>query len=113
MIETIFEIIMICSFTWIIFLGILFFTKISLPEKWLSESLKVFSFYMFWMSLALFGMVLTKSPDRLLLDYPHWIEVGDYVFKTRFIVDVLGSTYAVISVALIGIIFKFSKNYLH
>jgi NADH:ubiquinone oxidoreductase subunit 5 (subunit L)/multisubunit Na+/H+ antiporter MnhA subunit len=49
----------------------------------------------------------------LYLDYPAWIVVDDYLFKIRFVVDLLGSTYALLTSLLIGIIFKFSRNYLH
>jgi NADH-quinone oxidoreductase subunit L len=79
----------------------------------LSETVKYFSFYMFLLSLGLLGLTFLKSPSSLHLDFNDWIEVGEYSFKIRFIIDLLGATYAALSVTLIGVIFRFSRNYLH
>lgn len=113
MIEQLFHFILTFPFAWVGFLGLLFFTKIRMPEKWLSEFVKYYSMIMVISCLALFGMTYLRSPASLLLDYNDWIEVGHYRFKFRFVVDLLGGTYALLSSALIGIIFKFSRNYLH
>lgn len=113
MIERLFHTILTVPFGWILFLGLLFFTKIKFPEKFLSESVKFYSMVMVVMCLVLFGITWIASPSSLPLDYNDWIEVGEYRFKVRFIVDLLGATYALLSSTLIGIIFKFSRNYLH
>lgn len=113
MIEKLFHTILTIPFAWVGFLALVFFTKITIPERWLSESAKFYSMIMVGMCLALFGMTYVESPSSLLLDYNELISVGTYQFKMRFIVDLLGSTYALLSSILIGIIFKFSRNYLH
>lgn len=111
--ENIFLLLLFSPFGWILFLGIMFFTNLRLKESWLSDFVKVFSLYMTALSVLLFVVTFNHSPSFLLLDYNDWIVVGEYRFKIRFIVDLLGATYAFLSSALIGIIFKFSRNYLH
>lgn len=112
-IENLFLFTFLSPFVWMVFLGATFFTKIRLPEKWLSESIKMFSFYMAVLSFTLFVLTFIRSPNAVILDFQDLITVGEYQFKLRFIVDLLGSTYAFLSSALIGIIFRFSRNYLH
>lgn len=111
--ENIFLLILMSPFAWVLFLGILFFTNLRIKESWLSDFVRVFSLYMTGLSVLLFVVTFNHAPSFLLLDYNDWIEVGHYQFKVRFIVDLLGATYAFLSSALIGIIFKFSRNYLH
>ncbi len=113
MIEILFQALLVTPFLWILFLGLLFFTKLPVPERYLSEGVKYFSFFMALVGLALWAATFAEAPRFLLLDYEDWITVGEYRFKTRFIVDLLGATYAFLTCALIGIIFKFSRNYLH
>lgn len=113
MMENIFLLLLLSPFSWILFLAILFFTNLRLKEAWISDFVKVFSLYMTGLSIMLFVVTFNNSPSFLLLDFNDWIEIGEYRFKIRFIVDLLGSTYAFLSSALIGIIFKFSRNYLH
>lgn len=113
MLENFFLILLSTSFIWILVLGIAFFSRIKIPEKLLSDSVKFMSLLLTFVSFALFAMAFYHSPLTVLLDYNDWIAVGEYRFKVRFVVDLLGSTYAFLSTALIGIIFKFSRNYLH
>jgi NADH-quinone oxidoreductase subunit L len=113
MIENLFLTIFFSPFVWVGLLGVIFFTKIKIPEYILSESLKFYSLYMTTLTLLLFFATWMNPHHKFLYDYAPWIEVGDYNFKIRFIVDTLGATYALLSAALIGIIFKFSRNYLH
>ncbi len=113
MIENLFAAIMVSPFLNMLGLVVIFFLRIKINENWISEYVKWFSHYMFALCLVLFALSFYHSPAFLSLDYQDWIQVGDYRFKTRFIVDLLGATYALLSSALIGIIFKFSRNYLH
>jgi len=112
-IEKLFELILVSPFIWMVFLAMIFFLRIKINERLLSESVRLFCLYMFFMTLMLFVTTLIHSPSFLLLDLEDWIHVGDYHFKIRFIVDLLGATYAVLTTSLIGIIIKFSRNYLH
>lgn len=111
--EQLFFSLLIIPFAWICFLGISYLTGLKLQEKFLSESVKWISIMMSLLSLTLGAMVIINKSQPLALDYPAWIEVGSYHFKLRFLVDLLGSTYAVLTSLLIGIIFRFSRNYLH
>lgn len=111
--ELIFLSLMGLPFFWIIFLGLSFFARVTLQEKFLSESIKWLSAVMCVLSISLFAWVLLHGSKAIHLDYPAWIEVGPYDFKLRFIIDLLGCTYAVLTALLIGIIFRFSRNYLH
>lgn len=111
--ENIFLLILFSPFTLMICLAVIFFAKIKVRELIISEFIKYFSIYMTILSLSLFVITWIHSPSFLLLDYRDWIHVGTYDFKVRFIIDLLGATYAVLSSALIGVIFKFSRNYLH
>ncbi len=111
--ENLFLLTFFSPFIFSVLLGVLFFTKIKIPEYILSETVKWFSLYMATISLALFVLSWINSPSRILLDYAPWIEVEHYQFKVRFIIDLLGASYAMLSAALIGIIFRFSRNYLH
>ena len=104
---------LLIPFIWIIFLGLSFFARINLPERFLSESVKWLSVVMSALSLILSALVLINRSQVVSFDYPAWIVVGDYEFKFRFLVDLLGSTYALLTSLLIGIIFRFSRNYLH
>lgn len=113
MIENFFLILITTSFFWVLTLGIVFFTRVKIPEKFLSDSVKFVSLLLTFVSFLLFAMSFYHSPSRVLLDFNDWISVGNYQFKVRFVVDLLGSTYALLSSALIGIIFRFSRNYLH
>lgn len=113
MLENLFLILFLTSFFWIILLGVIFFSRIKLPEKLLSDSVKLISVFLTFVSFLLFVLAFYHSPLTVLLDYNDWIAVADYRFKVRFVVDLLGTTYALLSCALIGIIFKFSRNYLH
>ena len=113
MIENLFQTIFFGAFTWIVLLGISFILKIKIPEKILSEMVKFYSFAMVSLSFILFIVTFIESPSFLMLDYHDWLHVGDYHFVVKAIVDLQGATYALLSTALIGIIFKFSRNYLH
>jgi NADH:ubiquinone oxidoreductase subunit 5 (subunit L)/multisubunit Na+/H+ antiporter MnhA subunit len=111
--ENLFLGLIISPFIWVLLLGFLFFTRFKIKEAWLSEFVKLFALYMTGLAICLFVVTFNHSPSFMLFDYKDWIEVGEYRFKVRFIVDLIGSTYAFLSSALIGIIFKFSRNYLH
>lgn len=113
MIEQLFKLLLYTPFFWMIVLAVIYFARLKVNEKYLSETVKFFSIYMVVIALTLFGVSCLHSPSFLLLDFNNWIEVGEYQFKVRFIVDLLGSTYAFLTTALIGIIFRFSRNYLH
>lgn len=111
--EQLFLCLMGLPFAWMCFLGLSFFFRISLPERFLSESVKWLSIVMCSLSVILCFMVINGGSKAIQLDYPAWIEVGHYDFSLRFIIDLLGSTYALLTALLIGIIFRFSRNYLH
>lgn len=98
---------------WMCVLALSFFTRVSIPERVLSESVKWLSVIMCVLSMALSFLVIHGGSKVINLDYPTWITVGHYDFKIRFMVDLLGSTYALLTSLLIGIIFRFSRNYLH
>lgn len=111
--ELLFRLILVSPFVWMIILALMFFMRVRFNESWLSKLVNVFSLFMFSLCLALFVSSFIHSPSFMLVDFSDWIEVGEYRFKVRFIIDLLGSTYALLSSALIGIIFRFSNNYLH
>lgn len=113
MIEKLFELLLFSPFVWMLVLAVIYFARIPVKEKYLSETVKLFSLYMVGLSFTLFCITLYHQPSFLLLDFNDWIEVEDYRFKLRFIVDLLGATYAFLTAALIGVIFRFSRNYLH
>ena len=113
MIENIFLSILVAPFLWLMVLSFLFFSRMKLNEMMLSEAVKYYSLLMTALSATLLVVTLIHSPSFLLVDYDNWIEIGQYQFKFRFIVDLLGSTYAFLASALIGLIFRFSRNYLH
>lgn len=113
MIHNLFNLIVFSPFVVVCLLAILFFSRMKIKELWLSQAVKFFSLYMVVTSLILFGITFYNSPAVTLLDLADWIEVGEYQFKTRFIIDLVGATYALLSTALIGVIFRFSRNYLH
>lgn len=113
MIQNLFEVIIISSFVWILLLSFIFFGKFKIKEIWLSEIVKTFSLFITLASLILFIVSFYESPKFLLIDYGDWFQIGEYQFKLRFVVDLLGSTYSLLATALIGVIFRFSRNYLH
>ncbi len=113
MIEKLFEFIVISPFIWMVILSFIFFSRIRINEWLLSQAVRLFCLYMFFMTLMLFITTFIHSPSFLLIDFKDWIHVGDYQFKFRFVVDLLGSTYAMLTTALIGVIIRFSRNYLH
>lgn len=100
-------------FGWMVILALTFFLRVKLPEALLSESAKWLSVIMCLMSGALCGYIVLKGSPVIKLDYPTWISVASYDFKIRFIIDLLGSTYALLTSLLISVIFRFSQNYLH
>ncbi len=111
--EFLFLSLLLLPFGWIIFLGLSFFLRLSFPEKFLSESVKWLSIFMSLLSLSLSTWVIIQESRPLNLEYQNWITVGEYDFKLRFVIDLLGSTYALLTSLLIGVIFRFSRNYLH
>jgi NADH-quinone oxidoreductase subunit L len=111
--EYLFLSLVIIPFSWIVFLGLSFFARLNLPERFLSESVKWISIVTSLISFTLSALVIHNGSQPLSLNYPAWIQVGDYDFKIRIIIDLLGSTYALLTCLLIGIIFRFSRNYLH
>lgn len=113
MIEQILFLLIISPLAWMGMMAFCYFARLPVREKYLSESVKFFSLYMCLLSFGLFILTLTRSSSALLLDYMDWIAVGEYRFKTRFVVDVVGATYAFLTTALIGVILRFSRNYLH
>lgn len=113
MIENNFLLLLVVPFAWVILLGLMFLFRAKPTEYFLSESAKYFSLIVSTLSLALFVQVWILSPKNLMLDYPNWIEVGHYIYKIRFIVDLLGATYALLSTLLISTIYRYSRNYLH
>lgn len=100
-------------FAWMCVLALSFFTRLTLPERFLSESVKWLSAVMCILSVTLSFLVINGGSKVINVDYPAWIEVGHYDFELRFMIDLLGSTYALLTSLLVGIIFKFSRNYLH
>lgn len=112
MIHNFFELIFFSPLIWLSGLALIFFFRIKVRESWLSKAVKIFSLYMSLLTLGLFLLTLFGTP-RTELDYNNWIQVGDYEFKFRFLIDVLSSTYALLTAGLIGVIFRFSRNYLH
>lgn len=94
-------------------LGSLFLMRIRIGERVLSFIAKYFSLIMVSAALWLFMLAWFHSPSELLLEYAHWIEVDEYNFGVPIIIDLLGATYALLTACLIGIIFRFSRNYLH
>lgn len=113
MIEKLFLLSLGLPFIWILILGLIYFSTISIQEKILSESVKIFSLSVACINFILFILVWHHSPAYLPLNYGNWLQVGHYEFKFRFIVDLFGTTYALLSSLLVGIIFRFSRNYLH
>lgn len=111
--EQLFLSLLILPFVWMLFLAFSFFARIHLPERFLSESVKWLSIAMCLISVSLSSWVILNGSKVISIDYPAWIEVAQYDFKIRFIIDLLGSTYALLTSLLIGIIFRFSRNYLH
>lgn len=111
--EILFLGLLILPFIWMCFLGLSFFLQVTFQEKFLSDCVKWLSIMMALMSLSLSTLVVLNGSPEIKLDYPAWIEVDSYDFKIRFIIDLLGSTYALLTSLLIGIIFRFSRNYLH
>ncbi len=113
MIQSLFLATLFAPFTLMLILGLTFFLRIPMYEKWLSFTVKYFSLGMVSIGFTLWTLVWMNSPAELLLNYGNWIEVGEYVFELPFIVDLLGATYSLLTSCLIGIIFRFSRNYLH
>lgn len=111
--EYIFLSLLFIPFVWICFLGLSFFARIKLSEDILTGGVKWISIIMSLMGATLIGWILLHQVQALSFDYPAWIKIGHYEFKSRFYIDLLGSCYALLTSILIGIIFRFSKNYLH
>src|SRR5690606_31366938 len=88
MIENMLFLLILAPLAWMAILAFCYFTGINIKEKYLSESVKFFSLAMSLLAFTLFIMTLTRPSSALLLDYMDWISVGEYRFKTRFIVDV-------------------------
>ncbi len=98
---------------WMVILALCFFAQLDLPERFLTESVKWISVAMSLISLTLSALVILNGSKALYFDYPAWLIVGNYTFKLRYVVDLLGSTYALLTSLLVGIIYRFSSNYLH
>ncbi len=113
MIQALFLASLFAPFSLMLILGLTFFLRIPMQERWLSFTVKYFSLAMVAMGSTLWVRVWLNSPSDLLLNYGHWIEVGEYAFELPFIVDLLGATYSLLTSCLIGVIFRFSRNYLH
>jgi NADH-quinone oxidoreductase subunit L len=113
MIEYNFLALLILPFIWVMLLGLIFFSRIRFTENFLSQSSKYISFALSLLAFTLFLQVWHLSPSSLSLNYGNWIEVGSFEFKIRFIADLLGGTYALLSTFLISTIFRYSRNYLH
>ncbi len=113
MMENFFRLSLISPFVVMVLLGLSFLLRIKVNERILSTTSKYFSLYMAFLGLGLFIMAWHYSPDELLLNDGNWIKFAHYTFELRFIVDLLGATYSLLTACLIGIIFRFSRNYLH
>ncbi len=111
--ETLFLLSLGLPMGFMILLGLSFLFRVNWSEVWLSFSAKYFSLILLLNGVLLFVIAWYESPSKLSLDYGHWIEVGAYKFELPFIVDLLGATYSLLTTCLIGIIFRFSRNYLH
>jgi NADH-quinone oxidoreductase subunit L len=113
MADNLFTLLLVSPLAWMALLALCFFAQVRLPEKLLSDAVRIFSLYMVSLALGLAALTFAHSPSFLLVDFADWIHVGAYHFKLRFIVDLLGATYALLAAALVGVIFRFSRNYLH
>ncbi len=113
MANSLFTLLIISPLLWMGLLAIIFFSRIKLAEERLSNGVRFYSLYMVILALGLAGLTFFHRPSFLLVDFADWFQVGDYQFKLRFIIDLLGATYALLATALIGVIFRFSRNYLH
>ena len=112
MIQYLFLTLLMTPLIWMLFLGASFFARLQVPEPILSDLVKWLSLLMVSLSISLLGFIILGS-GMVRVDLPDWIDIGTYVFKLRFQIDVLGCIYAILSSCLIGIIFRFSRNYLH
>lgn len=112
MIEKLFLLIMLIPFCWMLLLAATFFAHIRWREHFLTSGVKWLSITMTSLCTALL-VIYQRYPGSIRLDFPAWIDIGLYSFRVRFIIDHLGITYALLSSTLIGIIFRFSRNYLH
>ncbi len=113
MMENLFLFTLFAPFLFMCALGLSFLMRVRWSESLLSWTARYFSLVMTAVGLYLFILTWLLSPKEVLLDYGHWIEVGDYHFDLPFVVDLLGATYSLLTSCLIGIIFRFSRNYLH
>lgn len=111
--ENLFLVSLYAPFAFMCVLGLTFFMRVHWYERALSLTVKYFSLFMVASGLCLWGLAWYYSPSEIFLDYGHWIQVDSYHFELPFIVDLLGATYSLLTACLIGIIFKFSRNYLH
>jgi NADH-quinone oxidoreductase subunit L len=111
--ESLFSLLLVLPFAWMISLAATFFLRLTIPERVLSESVKWLSIFMAGLALSLSTLIILSGSKVLYFNYPSWIKVHHYVFNMKFMVDLLGSTYALLTALLIGVIFKFSRNYLH
>lgn len=113
MMELIFRFILISPFVLMVMMGASFLARITIPERILSSTAKYFSLYMAVLGFGLFLLAWDQSPRSLELNYGDWIRFENYSFQLRLIIDLLGATYSFLTTCLIGIIFRFSRNYLH
>lgn len=111
--ENLFLFLLFAPFSLMCVLGLTFLMRIPVRENVLSSTAKYFSLIMVAGAFWLFSLAWLHSPSELLLDYGDWINVMGYEFEMPFIIDLLGATYALLTGCLIGIIFRFSRNYLH
>lgn len=113
MIEKVFAAILITPFLWVCVLALSFFLRINIKENYLSSMVKYLSLFMSVLGTILFVTTFYHHPGIMMENSFNWISVGDHPFQFVFVVDLLGATYALLSSLLIGIIFRFSRNYLH
>jgi NADH-quinone oxidoreductase subunit L len=111
--EILFTSIFLIPLIWMIFLGAIFFLRVQLPERFLSESVKYLSVLMSTLTLGQTALVIHFSSQPMAFDLFDWFSIGEYTFRLRFLVDLVGATYASLTALLIGVIFRFSRNYLH
>jgi len=94
-------------------LGLIFFMNLPLPEKILSLVARWLSLIVFFISTYLLIGFLFFNFEPQSMSLGHWMHLKSFHFDIDFKLDRLGILYAFLTTSLIGIILKFSKNYLH
>jgi NADH-quinone oxidoreductase subunit L len=97
----------------VVILGLLTLFNAQLSERFITRLVQSFTTAAFLAALGVFGFMLYLGRGHVTIKLAEWVHVPGYHFHLSIVYDSLSIAFALLSLALSGVIGSFSTRYLH